>query len=1533
MKLAFRSSLLLFVSVVVIAGVMPPVCAEDSGGGFDSSEEVKTFLKEDSEAAGGGDMGWIDTEMNFLNTLAARGYDDLAEKYLKMMQAGEAPVTKRNKLTEIAKQYLENASVKLMLQQIEQTENIREKMVMSRKAIGLARKVAKSMPAEKVVVYENGMKELSDVYLRLGKHFADLVEKEAPFGRAGDIDKAEGKIAEGPVDIDVLFDPEAAKAPDPKVAAQNAKLDYTGKNLTKFAQFLYDMGFRVALPVHEKINLRFVNALELYFASQDEKMSEQIQNALKSAAVRHGGRKVEIQHIMESGFASWIGLYPYGSKKSREIATSFKEFAGSIVMDYESYWRGDKSLYLSWIRVLGQEYIPILEEVDGIMVERYEEGEEDTSPFRYNWAPDLAKMLFEKKIITSKQPESEIDLSFRRQGIYYYLEALIRQEDALSTRVETEKDAARLAAIKEYLGEVRKRLGALMHDALQPESVAGPMDENTINNIRLKLRTDSYIRFAERAKKHDQKDNVIENLRKALAECGAVVSQTKSQSWKVAAKDMIPHIQEYAVKLLGEPLIDLTAMLVQLEENMNKSWDAKLKPNEKNDALVATVESGFDLIDGLKNYPDDKARRAEFLPKALLWTGMASIELKDFETAYLADLALVQEFTPMRYPRKKYEGVDKSFDTATQHLLFAANQMNKLNPSSERAKDLYELALEDVIRSVPDPDPAQFVQFINLKKKRGKFAQALQFVESIPEDNIYRRTVLLLGAGIYNDKISLSRKELAAVKKQLAGSDGKGAGVSASAKAEFDAKVADLQKQIAADRENALSYCKRFHAEHDAAAAKRKQLIENGKVFSKSDEAVWLKECEQVLAAQLIPIKIMLDSEEYGEVVPRIRQFIQTASTQANIDKDKRQKYIADGTYYLFVATYMAPGHDATVAIDKRAAALKAAEGVRDQLQKVDTERKYETQSASLLGSGYLKLGTDVAAKRAELEAGGQDGAALKAQEDEFMVSGVKWFSRAEGLVYRDMDRALQMGEIYTEQAMYPQAEAMYEKAVAFWSDSLFADAEVCLFQPEKGMKDLAALSAPAWLPLGKAKDAQTPDEAAKILNAFIKTNRCTPENMNDYRAVLDAVKGSASGDLKKNIEQAETILARVGAKAPLTEQAYYKLNRVVLEAAAPNVLYWSRPVYLLPDQDSFAAAVDELNGKFIGKDGKTKEAVLMKMLDAESVKNSIKEDITDGKKDDNGKRSGGYFGNGGILAQTEAKAVGDEKDKISMIRRLSATGLRQYVYGVYDDQTKKTTGRQYGYGRLKIQQILELDRKIDGTALPLRDYLEDMTKALAFQEKLIMAKRNYAKAMVETGRYEQALSYLEKLVDFFPDDQSLQLSLADVYTAMAGYTVDEKTGKRSRRPYSQEAAQLFSRGRFMIREVVMKQRAPADLYYEGWYANFKNSVEETLARKEAGAAGEKDYKVIVDFMWRGKMVSKEMPTTPLAELGSKTAADIVRMMGFTNPPSPDAFMKSCEELLEKLKQAGFEAPKIEAAAADETTEATGGEAAETETN
>ena len=1479
---------------------------------------------------------WIDEQGTFIERLSAWGYDDLANAMFEKVEKSSDPFSGKA-LSDEARNYLNKVGAKLRLRKAISSKDMREKMVMGQEALTLYEGVVSRLVPQ-TPAHVEAVTELISARFELADSIYETSLRDALF--AGDI-----PVAKALPDLKTYkpLTAEPLKALDPKALNQAA---------TDYVNYLYASGMELALPLQQRLQDTFLDLIDDYMDAR-ESGDKTKENTQYRYLERFSPIKLRLQHVMEDGYGNWPRIFAPGSPQRAEIVEKGNLFVDDNMTDYKEIWPNDKTVYLHWMMMQAVMPDPIFEKTSaGRPLPKFDQGdpdewkelsaadkrEEAMVVTRYPWMGDRIDNIFtwhlvgKEKGASSKNPAMQ---AMRQRGLYSWIAARTELARSHLRWADAESDAATKQAILEHAQKLVKSATDAMNELDSGRSQIGEVDSITCNRGKLNVVIPFNLFMAAREIRNGNKEKGAEWATLALNEAATLHGST-SGGWRGLANDALILVAEFNKKndISGsdDPAAWPPALLATraekflsdglAEERAGRMSKARANFNSSRELYMIILDKARDIT--------AKTEREALLVKTLYNLGAVSVKLEDYVTAIIANQALAQEFRndfadPARnYPPEQFPNVQRYFANALNNLRAASYRQMVLTGSRGDKNNYIDALLMNVRSSGRGED---YVELINTLKDMRDYESAVNFIDNVPADNDYYRITQLMASDIYLTLINQRMRRVQELREALNPKPDEDGNIPAEKVLKDDEKKKTEQqlegyiKEIAGYRQEADKYARKFIDLHGAAVARWQKEEEQGVRVGEAVQRIRMQERTNLLQAMMIPILIAFESGEYANVLKMTPDYYAAVEQQKEIPEDQRAANRLTVLWLSFVSQHHMVDY-ATVELAAAAQNLQQTQQVLEEMKKFDTENRHLGDAASLLGGAWLNL-----ANRAR--AAGQDDL-----DRQYSLNAVDWFDQAESRIYESLGVGVRNGATLTEQKLYARAEDLLSKVVSFWSESLFTPRS--LFQPgqgKDGMKEMNPAVASSLVAAFRqdkiAAAAQASDEElVKQLNDLVAGVKFEDHAENFNRAIDSALKAyKDERRLLRSLEQAKQIAESFAApdknvEALLKRRAYLdnkpsleqrnRLNRILLEAAYPKTLFTQPESPLLPSPVVTLTQTIVLEGFYTSAEGRRKAAVLMAMIDPESIKGRSAEEVVFGGREEGGK--GGYVGElTQLISETEDEAL---KARYSRVLNALNNPLVVALYGVPDRQGR-LRDRSYHRARGQVATMLEFDRDNPTTEdIPIRDYLRNLDNALNFQNFILLAKKNYARAMVENGNYVNAERYVKELGVLFPGDWTLSLDLGDIYTKMAMY--EDKNGKREPRPYSNEAAKLYLQGQMQINGVLKYAPLGSDPYWNATLQSFESEVAALEARARAGDEFAGAFKVQVTFF--DPMTGESRASSPTIQdiktRGLRAAVDIQRMLDRPEPKVTEEVEEKMRKLLERLAKLGY-SPAAAAATAE----------------
>ncbi len=1499
------------------------------------------------------DTDWLDEEAMLVQALGNEGYDNLAQQYLSIIKDGTDLEGKP--LSMDHKNYLDKMAAQLIASRVKRVDAMSEKLELSEDAIKLYKNVLASLK-EGSALHDEATVGLVDIYFDLADHIGRIALREARVLGVGyrppsvtnlaavrkaqpDFDEA-GEEIEGSLERNQRkLDEEIRRLKEQQEKAlkeYNERLkeedearkagEMTPKmwndRALRMASKYYKDGMEKARPLWEKwmgiydtLVWEFVDAREM----EDQARMQELLKPLNIIAPK----KVDLQHKMELAYATWPGYYGLLNSDRVEVAKQAINMLGMNMEDYMSVWPADKQHYSYWMVM--ESYVPVdmwakdwegkprprvmpIPEDEGLTEE--EIAYEKTNLERFFYPSDRIQKIFEWYIHAGVDGPVGDDFvqKWRIRALFYQAMALSNCTKLHFALAEAEPDPQKKEQLLAYAREVQAVAEKWIAEAAKPSSIIGEVPEVIRFKTLLEIGVDYSLFMAERAKKAGDMEEAGEWVDKALEQC-TPVQNSSNGAWRETAKIYLVNITKFGEKEGLEVGQGVGLILAKAEETLRDAYTTR-DPRKSHELFREAGDLYQDALDRVRNY-GDKTRRDSVLPKALYNLGICAIKTEQYRLAYLANHAITREFRPTAYPPDIYGGAKKYYPKAAAHLQYAA--FSKMNQSNDRFdQELYVQALQENVYANPSEDGTEYVQLINTLKSMGEYEAATEFIESVPKDNPYFRITKLMAAGIHKTLMDRAVRKLERAEEKLAPpeeEDEKKKPLSEEERQELEKKAETLKGEIAKQRRAAKGYAKLFIKLHMEALKQWQEDEANGILVSDAIKNVRGQERKNLLNAMLIPISLAMAEGKYAEAIPLCRQFIQQVPEQTSVPETDRKTFLAQGYWLQVVSQYELVDYEKDE-FAKAEENLKATAAIRDKLVAADEERQFFSDSALMLGNGYMTLANRTARQLKQLKAEGEPTAAVEQQDAKYRRQAVDLFALAEEVIYLKPSLAVLIGKTYTDQELYERAENVLRRVIHFWSESLFTPDS--LMQGKKTFDDLKSAevndvvkdNAGVFGP-GKVTGAENVEVAVAALNAMIQSTEYekNKDALRGMQAALEEFYFNQPEELAR-VEEAKRLMDWIdiaGADAELGEHRH-RLNRILVEFVFPQVLFRTEPLPLMPPRPAYDKIVKALSTSTAYRDdeGRKKQALLLAMMQPKEIKGRRLGNIIFGKTIGK-EHQPGYKDE--LEASFENATDQNTKQRLALILQGLKMPLEDLLYGRPNPKTGQIEMRDYNRAAQAVKMLINVDRNILPTAgvdLPIKKDLKQLLEALELQATLLLAKKSYARSMVMNGKFEQALAYVQTMAEFFPDDPSIKLDLGRVLTAMAA-------GDRANpRPYDAKAAQLFMEARFTIIDIINRSKPGSEVYWLGWNESFYNQTQEVLSRNRSGEAGKERPEFEIEQVHRGKTMKVKRTAPDYIRQGDKLIIDIERTLALDNPPPPPWLVEDIEDYKAQLNEVGF---------------------------
>lgn len=1489
------------------------------------------------EATDGGKVSlWLDEQGRLIEKLSVAGFDDLASEYFSRIRKANNPYTGKP-LSDNSLNYMNKIGARLKMQKALYVNDIRQKLLLSQESVSILEQVVRQL-IPNTPAYMDARIDLSATKFKLA---ADIVESA----------KAEALVR--------------GKFPWLLKAGANSLVDKKTRRVRKFSEkgleklrqsqlleqavlwaaWQYEDGIKSALDLHDGIRDIFMDLIDNYMYARDIKDSA-LERKYYKLLLAFSPRKLNNQHEIEKAYGGWLEVFEPGSAQRSDIGGEANEFVEANLEDYQQIWPNDKLVYINWIALNGEMPDPVsakdskgkplasfIKPDDWDDLGKEEREEEILSMVNYPWASDRVENIFKWYLVGRGKDRADKNAAvqnYRERGYYARARALSHMTINTYLLGQSQPDAMKKEALLAHAAKLNDLALQAMEGFDGKMTAVGHLSEFVCSRGLLLIKVNHYLFLARYEADGGRGTKAAEYSAKAL-EIAAKVKSTGSSEWSRLAGEALVLVAEFnrQNKIAGSDSPDswpVALLATKAEDSLRQGLRAQRdgKSSKAQDSFLKSQELYLVLLDKYRKI-NEKSERAAGLVKALYNLGVVAQQQGDYVTALIANQSLLQEFrNDFKDPAKNYAFSDypevaKYFEKAANNLRAAASRQKGLTGSERDKRNYVQALLMNVRASGRGED---YVALVNEFRNMGEYARAVEFIDNIPADNDYYRLIQLMASSIYLDMIARETREVKAIDSELnppRDEDGKvlaGKEVSAKRREELLGRKAGHEKVIAGYGKQADKYARKFVDLHTAATKEWEQQKRQGVKVTAAVSKIRKQERENLLKAMLIPMLMAYEAQRWDEVIRRAPEYYSAVNKRSGVSAGEKAEYLVNSSWMHFLAQYNQVDYK-TARVEECEQNLKKAAEAQTVLARYDTANRMVSAAAAILGSSWLEL-----AARAQKEG-------KEALVRQMSLNAVNWLDKAERQIYDNINLGIAMGATLTEQKLYDRAESTLQKVIGFWSESLFTPAS--LFQSGKSAGEMKSMSAAVANNLNGQFDQKKIEQAkrdgkalAKVLNEMVVSVRFEDNPSGFNKAISAAIQAAgADHELISSLRQAQEIAGAFASpsadaqellqlrpylKNTPSAQQRSRLNRIILEAAYPEVLFRQALTPLLPAPAVTLQQTYVLSRGYRSDEGRKKAAVLMAMIDPLSVRGSSYGKVVFGEDNENGK--GGFVGE--ITAKLEAVKNPQQRQLYSDILEALEKPLVVSLYGKPDDRGRLEE-RNYAQTVKSINAMLAYDKLFKSSEkLPVAAYLKGLQRAIRFQNLILYAKKNYAKAMVENGQYAKAEKYVRELSVLFPADWTLSLDLGEVYTQMAKYEQGARSNQKLR-AYTRESAADYLLGIMQINSVLKYAENGTVPYWQAKMMILENGVSSIEARKKAAVALQGGFEVEVDYFEQvsGKTEKLRRRVEPMDEMAKFLVIEILRTMEKVNPAPPRDVMDKLRDYLQRLQKLGYSRPDV----------------------
>ncbi|MHC4885973.1 MAG: hypothetical protein ACYTGH_12900 [Planctomycetota bacterium] len=793
-------------------------------------------------------------------------------------------------------------------------------------------------------------------------------------------------------------------------------------DLAKMAQAAHEKAAEGADPVRRDMLTIFDNLIDRMGMIDDPK---RMQFYLKQLEVIFVAME-EFDHAVAAMYPNWGLTYPRGSEDRKKIFekgywynTDVSEIHAQAYQDLPNYV--DYNMVMTKIRL------------GSLMDQPYEllapkkNGDKDAPEVVENLLANIPAPLtlmsrsFKEEVIGKFAGKTvEVGQEARPRCLYYFgLGWLDMAKGAYALLDKAGDDAKKKRVYTEYAEKMIAGCDKVLEEFEKEKSVVGPIPDFVKEAVEMDLRIPLLLLQAQRAFKEKNKSGAKAHLSYAKGTVGNMLLDPDPMRKQAAQRRMVV-VKSIIDDLVPELNKERTAAEAIFEaERIHKAYRAaKLRKAPKKDVneLLANMRERFmEAKTLLTKSKLPRKIRAEYGSKCWYYIGLSSLYLGDYYEAFIANQHILQAYREVRYPAARYPQLERYRGFAARNVVTAAYKQHKVTKENyDRAlyadSIIWRLSYES---SAPSPDGKSkenvdfyYVVGENFLKSR-QFEKALYWFAKVPETSkLYRLSFLQRGQA--NLKKALTFEDEA---KKLVKKAAKITKTQPDEAMEMEAAAGTLREEAKPWYKAAAEASQRFISEHEKYAAR---FADGKEEMPLHQKVIFGQEARNKFAGFLLLMQVEFGAENWDNVLSWAERL-----TEDSVPESMRGAVLPVSNLMHFLAIIKKIDIEKDPVADL-ATKLNKAQEVRSLIGKyAEADDPTALQAIMVQGDHWLKL------------AGRAKGDETKAKE--YRLKAGEAFVEAIEVVDKNVNFAIVMGPIFTEQGMYDKAEAIYDRAIEKW--------------------------------------------------------------------------------------------------------------------------------------------------------------------------------------------------------------------------------------------------------------------------------------------------------------------------------------------------------------------------------------------------------------------------------------------------------------------------------------------------------------------
>ena len=942
--------------------------------------------------------------MEFIEVLSQEGYFDLAAKEYERSRAFPG-------LTDAQRSFLDLTKAKLNVGEILKTPDLAARDKRLAETRDMLLKVIASLPTG-TDLRDEALMRVSSTYFDVANGYVkeiDGIDENLRNKKAADAYIAEMR-ARGAVNADGQVEGVSVS----ELGGQGNEGDLAARRtaLAAGASKIFADGEKLALELHERWLSAFENMRDNFAYVENRRTKDQYMAELEGIFVK----RLRLEFTIGAMYYDFARLFPRGSEDRIKVARKGIGFVMDIREAHKELLPEYLADSMNDMRLCGLLDDPILE--------KRADWQKEKNP----WPTERMEIVFNQEVIGKHKDRAhpEADKQEQRARIMYlYAEALISSLEGAYAQLDKETDEAKKKAWADQANKLQNETEKYLAELQKDNCVVGPIPAELQFRALLNLNVRFELLMARRLKLEGKEEDMLDRLSAAKSDCDNMILNP-DPAWAYAGKKYLlvttAVIRELAP---GKDLPKTPGDAIATAERFYKTYTQQKDAGASMDKLRPLLEQVADnyrdcirLLERRKGLTKDM--RARFIPKSWYYIGLSNFYMGRYYESFIANDQLLQEFHPVQYPADKYPEVQAWTDRASKNIIASADKQRTASGGKDDFdRKMYAWAM---IRRAMRESVGGTGQNKDLMIAIGKqfddiseFELAFVYYSQVEADSQYFTLSYLMRGQAALKLMQGVDRDIKVLERAVAKSK------SARAVEDLAQKKATMVRWRARAEEAANKYV-------ELALARKKEYATTKPPAGLED--ILKQEDEAMYGAYLLLVQTRFTSSDWESCIKNARDFAKV-TIPASVKDEARQQLKSLVSWMEFVSTINLED-EAKGDIAKIEANLATAEGIQKEITKsADAESVFVSQSIMLLGGRWYNLSNRI--KALENAAAEGEKAKLHEQYIKYQLKSGEWFKEAKQIVAVNINFGLMVGDIFTRQEKFEDAEEVYDLVIKHW--------------------------------------------------------------------------------------------------------------------------------------------------------------------------------------------------------------------------------------------------------------------------------------------------------------------------------------------------------------------------------------------------------------------------------------------------------------------------------------------------------------------